>query len=54
MILQILLQQLQLQLSGVSAPTAENNTATVEENSTLSVSDGAGANAETAATHAGG
>ena len=39
---------------GISAPSAANNTATVEENSTLSVSDGAGANAETAATHAGG
>ena len=39
---------------GISAPSAANNTATVEENSTLTVADGAGTNAETAATHAGG
>ena len=40
-------------ISGISAPSAANNTATVEENSTLSVSNGASANSETAATHAG-
>ena len=40
-------------ISGVNAPTAENNSATVEENSTISVSDGASSNSETAATHAG-
>ena len=39
---------------GISAPSAADNIATVEENSTLTVADGAGVNAETAATHAGG
>ena len=36
---------------GVSAPTAENNTATVEENSTISISDGASSNSVAAASH---
>ena len=39
---------------GISAPSAADNIATVEENSTLTVADGAGVNAETAVTHAGG
>ena len=36
---------------GLSAPTAENNTATVEENSSITVANGASSNSETAATH---